>query len=113
MFRSIFLAFLLVPIPALSEDNMDRRGFFTKLRNSYLEGRYGKVEQRMLQRKQKEKAKRVKIRDRHIRKLVDGLSRRLRHKPSAIKFYAIAGLGMVVWLCYKGSIGCDGKDDDK
>ena len=103
---------LLLSLFLLGNEEITRRNFFEKLRIAYHEGRGTKEEKRIIKRRIKDKARRQKLFDRNVKTLIDGIAKRLRHKPSAVKFYAVAGVGIVVWLCYKGSIGCDGKEDD-
>ena len=107
------LALSLSTVALAEDDEISRRGFFTKLRDSYLQGRYTSNERRLAERREAQKAHRRAVRDRNIRKLVDGLSKRLQRGPSNIKLGIVVGVGLVVWLCYKGSIGCDGKEDDR
>ena len=100
------------PVTLLSNDEkIDRRNFFTKIRDAYIQGRYEKNEQRIADRKEAEKMRRRAVRERNIRTLIDGVSRRLKRGPSYIKVSVFLGVGLVVWLCHKGSVGCDGKED--
>ena len=106
--------FLTVPIHA-KDKQIDRRGFFTKIRDSYLQGRLEaatrKEEKRIIERKQAEKMRRRVIFERNVKTLVGGLSKRLKRGPSYIKVAVIGGVILVVWLCHKGSVGCEHDDE--
>ena len=89
------------------DDTITRRGFFAKLRDAYREGRAATNEQRILQRKEQEKLRRRAVFERNVRSLVDGISKRLRHSPRRLGIMIIGGTILIVYLCDKGSVGCD------
>ena len=99
-----------------TESKTDRRGFFKKLRDNYIAGRLEaaatKEEKRILERKQTEKIRRRAVFERNVKTLVDGFSRRLRRGPGHVKLLVIGGVVLVIWLCHKGSIGCDRERDN-
>ena len=96
-----------------SDDKMDRRGFFTKIRDAYREGRLSANEKRIATRKEQEKLRRRMLFERNVKSLVDGVSKRLRHRRSTVSIVVIGATVLVVWLCHKGSIGCDGNKKEE
>ena len=94
-----------------NNDKTDRRGFFKKLKDAYVEGRLSANERRIADRKEAEKMRRRQVFERNIKSLVDGLSKRLKHRRSTVTVVVIGGVALVVWLCHKGSVGCDGQQD--
>lgn len=106
---------------ATDPDKTDRRGFFKKIRDAYIEGRMSvneerpltRHEKRILKRYYKEKVKRRRLFDRNVRSLVDGLSKRLKHRRSTVSIVVIGSVALVVWLCHKGSVGCDNHKERK
>lgn len=100
-----------------NNNKTDRRGFFKKLRDNYVAGRLEaattKEEKRILERKQSEKIRRRAVFERNVKTLVDGFSRRLRRGPGHIKLLVVGGVVLVIWLCHKGSIGCERDRRDK
>lgn len=88
-----------------------RRSFFKNLRDNYIAGRLEaatkKEERKILESKQAEKIRRRAVFERNIKTLVDGFSRRLKRGPGHIKLLVVGGVVLVIWLCHKGSIGCD------
>ena len=88
-----------------------RRGFFKKLRDNYIAGRLEasatKEEKPIRERKEAEKMRRRVVFERNVKSLVDGLSKRLKHRRSTVMSIVIGGVVLVVWLCHKGSVGCE------
>ena len=88
-----------------------RRGFFKNMRDNYIAGRLEaaatKEEKRILERKESEKMRRRLVFERNIKSLVDGLSKRLKHRRSTIMTVVVGGVVLVIWLCHKGSVGCE------
>ena len=93
-----------------SDDKTTRRGFFTKIRNAYIEGRLSANEKRIVERKETEKMRRRMVFERNIKSLVDGVSKRLKHRRSTVSIVVIGSVALVVWLCHKGSVGCDSQN---
>lgn len=83
------------------------RSFFGKIRDAYIDGRYSKEEKRILRRKERDRLRRKKTFDRNTRKLVDGLSARLKRGPWRINTVLVGGGAILIVLCYRGGIGCD------
>ena len=104
--------FLIVPNAKAEEEEVTRRGFFGKIKDAYIEGRLTKNEQRIVQRKAEEKARRRQFFEGNVRRLVDGVSKRLRRGPNQLKIYVILGGGLVLWLCHKGSVGCKSGEEN-
>ena len=104
----LLLTFFLI---ANTESKQTRRGFFKNLRDNYIAGRLeaanSKEEKRILERKQNEKMRRRMVFERNVKSLVDGLSKRLKHRRSSIMTAIVGGIVIVVWLCHKGSVGCE------
>ena len=86
-----------------------RRGFFTKIKNAYIEGRMSANEKRIAQRKADEKMRRRQVFERNVKSLVDGISKRLKHRRSTVSIVVIGSVALIIWLCHKGSVGCDSK----
>ena len=107
----IFLLLITISLLGNNPEKMNRRGFFAKIQKAYLEGRHGREHKRWLERHQREKERRRFVKERNIKTLVDGISRRLKRGPSNVKLVVIGGVGLVIWLCHKGSIGCDGREE--
>ena len=88
-----------------------RRGFFKNLRDNYiagrLEGATSREEKRIIKRKASEKMRRRKVFERNVKTLVNGLSKRLKHRRSTIMTVVVGGVALVIWLCHKGSVGCE------
>ena len=106
MLLIITTAFLI----ANNDNKTDRRGFFQKIRNAYIEGRLenaSREEKRILKRKTKEKLRRRKWFEKNVNKLATGMSKRLKHRRSTIMTVVVGGIVIVIWLCHKGSIGCE------
>ena len=90
----------------------NRRGFFKKIRDAYIEGRMSANEKRIIERKEAEKMRRRQVFERNVRSLVDGISKRLKHRRSTVSVVVIGGVALVVWLCHKGSVGCERSNHD-
>ena len=88
-----------------------RRGFFKNLKDNYLAGRLEaatkKEEKRIITRYEKEKLRRRKLFEKNVKTIVDGVGKRLKKKPSYILWSVAGGIALIVWLCHKGSIGCE------
>ena len=111
------ICLLLIAVFLLGNDDgrTDRRGFFKKLRDNYIAGRLeaatAKEEKRIINRYEKEKLRRRKLFEKNVKTIVDGVGKRLKKKPSYILWSVAGGIALIVWLCHKGSIGCDrGRD---
>lgn len=105
----LFFSFFLV---GNEPPKTDRRGFFTKIRDAYLEGRLSANEKRIAERVEAEKVRRRFWFERNINKLTDGLSKRLKSRPSRFWIYTGGTAAVIIWLCHKGSMGCD-RDKDR
>ena len=106
------LVLLTVVLVGSTDDEIDRRGFFKKIRDAYVEGRMTANEKRIAERRAQEKVRRRYWFERNINKLTDGLSKRLQRGPSYIKVAVLGGVVLTIWLCHRGSVGCD-RDNDK
>ena len=95
------------------EEKTDRRGFFGKIKDAYIEGRLSANEKRVAQRKADEKLRRRQVFERNVKSLVDGISKRLRTRRSTVGIVVAGSFAMVFWLCHKGSIGCERNKTDK
>lgn len=101
-------ALLLFATSAISEDNRhNRRSFFGKIRDAYIQGRFEANEKRVIERKEAEKMRRRAVFERNVKSLVDGLSRRLKRGPNQFKLIVVGGVILIIWLCHRGSVGCD------
>ena len=104
------------PVAASGADSTSeketRRGFFTKIRDAYIEGRMSANEKRIEERKTAEKIRRRAVFERNVKSLVDGISKRLKHRRSNLGIVIIGGFALGIWLCHKGSLGCE-KDETK
>ena len=100
----IILCFIML---ANNDDNIGRRGFLKKIVTAYKEGRATANEQRIVKRKEAEKMRRRQVFERNVKSLVDGLSKRLKHRRSTVTIVVFGGFALVIWLCHKGSVGCD------
>ena len=100
----VIISFFLI---AADNSKTDRRGFFKKIRDAYIEGRMTKNEKRIMERKEAEKMRRRQVFERNVKSLVDGVSKRLKHRRSTVSIIVIGSVALVVWLCHKGSVGCD------
>ena len=109
----MLLIILCIFMLANSEIKTDRRGFFKKVRDAYIEGRLSSAEKRIVERKEAEKMRRRLMFERNVKSLVDGISKRLKHRRSTVSIVVIGGVALVVWLCHKGSVGCDGNKETK
>ena len=105
------LVIITIFLLANGEDKTDRRGFFRKIRDAYIEGRLSANEKRIADRKANEKMRRRMVFERNVRSLVGGVSKRLKHRRSTVSIVVIGSVVLVVWLCHKGSVGCDGKNN--
>ena len=103
----LLLITLCIFMLANNDDNIGRRGFLKKIVTAYKEGRATANEQRIVQRKEAEKMRRRQVFERNVKSLVDGLSKRLKHRRSTVSIVVIGGVALVVWLCHKGSVGCE------
>ena len=103
------LVIVTIFLLANGEDKTDRRGFFGKIRDAYVEGRLSANEKRIADRNSNEKMRRRMVFERNV-SLVDGVSKRLKHRRSTVSIVVIGSVVLVVWLCHKGSVGCDGKN---
>lgn len=91
---------------APKDEEIDRRGFFKKIRDAYLEGKASKNEKRIIERKEFEKLRRRAVFERNVKAIVDGISKRLKHRRSNFALVVVGSVVLVVWLCHKGSMGC-------
>lgn len=99
---------------AISDDNKhNRRSFFGKIRDAYIQGRFEANEKRIIERRENEKMRRRAVFERNVKSLVDGLSKRLKHKRSSLSLLIVGGFAFGAWLCYKGSLGCHRGDKRK
>ena len=89
------------------DEKIERRTLFKRMRDAFLEGKMSREEKRVLDRKANEKIRRRAVFERNVNKLVDGVSARLRRGPRQLTVYIFIGTGLVGWLCYKGSMGCE------
>lgn len=100
----------MVTTSAMGEETT-RRGFFKKLRDNYIAGRLEaaatKEEKRIIERRENEKLRRRAVYERNVKTLVDGISKRLRQRSGHIKLVIVGSVALIIWLCHKGSIGCD------
>ena len=103
---AIFLSTFLI---GNGDNKTDRRGFFKKIVTAYREGRATANEKRIIERKEAEKMRRRQVFERNVKSLVDGVSKRLKHRRSTVSIVVIGSVALVVWLCHKGSVGCDSK----
>ena len=94
-----------------NNDKTDRRGFFKKIKDAYVEGRLSANEKRIAERKANEKMRRRFWFERNINKIADGMSKRLKRGPRRLGIYVVGGVGLAIWLCHKGSLGCDGRKE--
>ena len=94
-----------------ADDKTDRRGFFKKIKDAYIEGRLSANEKRIADRKEAEKMRRRQVFERNVKSLVDGVSKRLKHRRSTVSIVVIGSVVLVVWLCHKGSMGCDSRNN--
>ena len=101
------LVLISIFLIANTETKTDRRGFFKKIRDAYIEGRLSANEKRIADRKEAEKMRRRQVFERNVKSLVDGVSKRLKHRRSTVSIVVIGSVALVVWLCHKGSVGCD------
>ena len=108
----MLLTILCLTLLANSDGKTDRRGFFARIRDAYLEGRLSANEKRIAERKEAEKMRRRHVFERNIKSIVDGISKRLKHRRSTVSIVVIGGVVLVVWLCHKGSMGCDSKNGE-
>ena len=90
-----------------ADQETGRRGFFRKIRDAYIEGRLSNEEKRIVERKEAEKMRRRFWFERNVNRLTDGFSKRLRHRRSTLSMLIVGGFALGVWLCHKGSIGCE------
>ena len=109
----LLLIILCSILLANSEPKTDRRGFFVKLRDAYIEGRLSASEKRIADRKEAEKMRRRQVFERNVKSLVDGVSKRLKHRRSTVSIVVIGATVLVVWLCHKGSVGCNRNKEEK
>ena len=107
--QATILAFFLV---GNADDKTTRRGFFAKLKESYLEGRYSREEKRVLDRKQAEKLRRRVVYERNVNRLVDGISSRLKRGPRQLTIFIVGGTTLILWLCHKGAVGCNKQESE-
>ena len=105
----VIISFFLI---AADDGKTDRRGFFKKIRDAYIEGRMTKNEKRIVERKEAEKMRRRQVFERNVKSLVDGVSKRLKHRRSTVGIVVFGSFAMIFWLCHKGSIGCDRSNHD-
>lgn len=103
---------IAINIPVYGSDNKTtRRSFFKRLKDNYIAGRLeaatNKEERRIIERRENEKLRRRAVYERNVKTLVDGIAKRLRQRTGQIKIIVVGGIILVVWLCHKGSIGCD------
>lgn len=112
MLKILLLSLTFSTVSFAEEDGkITRRGFFTKLKQAYIEGRMSANEKRVLERKEAERMRRRQVFERNVKSLVDGVSKRLRHRRSTVSIVVIGGVTLVVWLCHKGSVGCDNRPE--
>ena len=105
--RLVFIGIVACLMVGNTNDKTDRRGFFKKIRDAYIEGRLSANEKRIADRKANEKMRRRMVFERNIKSLVDGISKRLKHRRSTVSIVVIGSVVLVVWLCHKGSVGCE------
>ena len=110
MIRLIVITLLAVVL--VGNDKVNRRGFFGKIRDAYIEGRLSANEKRIENRVKKEKLRRRRVFERNVKTLVNGMSKRLKHRRSTVSIVVIGSIVLVVWLCHKGSVGCDSNKDN-
>lgn len=103
------LLFLFSPnVLAESKENThSRRSFFGKIRDAYIQGRLESNEKRIYERREAEKVRRRAVFERNVKSLVDGVSRRLKRGPNQFKLLVVGGVILVIWLCHRGSVGCN------
>ena len=109
MIRLIVITLLAVVL--VGNDKVNRRGFFGKIRDAYIEGRLSANEKRIADRKEAEKLRRRHVFERNVKSIVDGISKRLKHRRSTVSIVVIGGVVLVVWLCHRGSVGCERNND--
>lgn len=110
--RYLQLIIFIILIAAENSSTTDRRGFFRKIRDAYLQGRYSAEEKRIVERQENEKMRRRLVRERNVKTVVDGIAKKLKTRPSHVRLYVFGGLAVVIWLCYRGSVGCNDNDKD-
>ena len=108
--RTVLIGIVVCFMTGNTDGKTDRRGFFKKIRDAYIEGRMTKNEKRIVERKEAEKMRRRQAFERNVKSLVDGVSKRLKHRRSTVSIVVIGSVGLVIWLCHKGSVGCDRQD---
>ena len=109
--RSIALLLSVIFCLGNTDGKTTRRGLFKKIRDAYIEGRLSANEKRIAKRKEKEKVRRRLVFERNVKTLVKGISKRLKHKRSTVSLIVIGSVVLVVWLCHKGSLGCERAPD--
>ena len=108
--KCLLVIFLSAFLIGNGDNKTNRRGFFKKLITAYQEGRATANEKRIVERKEAEKMRRRQVFERNVKSLVDGVSKRLKHRRSTVSIVVIGSVGLVIWLCHKGSVGCDRQD---
>ena len=116
MVRFLVFVFLSIIImlgnePSPTGNKTNRRGFLKRIKDAYIEGRLSANEKRIVRRKEKEKVRRRLVFERNIKSLVNGISKRLKHKRSTISIVVVGSVVLVVWLCHKGSVGCERRQE--
>ena len=104
----VFLSFFL-----LAYEDEKPKGIIETMKEAYHEGRYEANERRIVKRKRREKISRRRFFRKNVNKIISGIEVRLKRKPSRIDLVLYGGAGLAIFLCYKGSIGCSRKDDDR
>ena len=89
------------------DDKTTRRGLFKKIRDAYVEGRLSANEKRIAERIENEKLRRRAVFERNVKTLVDGVARRIKLRRSNFGIAVVGVFVLLIWLCDKGSVGCD------
>ena len=111
--KTLQVVFSIFLIAATNDpDTIDRRGFFARIKEAYLQGRYSREEKRILDRKQAEKLRRRVVMERNVNRLVDGISSRLKRGPRQLTIFIVGGTTLILWLCHKGAVGCRDDSED-
>lgn len=97
------LYLFIAALPLLGAN--DHKNFFKNMREEYRRGRE-------LAKAQNEKMRRRKVRERNTKKLVDGLSKRLKRGPWRVNTVLFGSGVIIIWVCYRGAFGCVSRDDD-
>ena len=93
------------------DEKIERRTLFKRMRDAFLEGKNARLEHRKEFEQNMEKMRRRKVFERNVKTLVNGLSKRLKKRTSSVFIVIGATFVLAVWLCHKGSIGCNGSGE--